>query len=161
MSDIPRDNIESAAIRQRTPKTLLAAISWILLVAVIFGGYSLLSMLTSNGDLTPFQEKFFRAGHAHAGVLAIVGLFYSTYLAETTLSYRAQVWTWIVYLLGVGSVSGGFFLHMLIGKEGHGSAGTTLTGIGALIITGTVLFLAYHLFKARNIVWIDQQRNVR
>lgn len=163
MNDIPRgDQTESVVIRRKTPKALLAAISWVLLVAVIFGGYSLLSMLTSNGDLSPFQEKFFRAGHAHAGVLTIAGLFYSTYLAETTLSYRAQVWAWIVYALGVGAVSGGFFLHLLIGEEGHGSAGTTLTGIGALIITGTVLFLAWHLFKARNVVWINhhQERNV-
>ncbi len=164
MHNRSHDNAGMIVIRRRTPKTLLAAVSWVLLVAVIFGGYSLLSMLTSNGDLTPFQEKFFRAGHAHAGVLTIVGLFYSTYLAETTLSYRAQMWTWIVYALGVGAVSGGFFLHMMIGKEGHGSAGTTLTGIGALIITGTVLFLAWHLFRARNTVWIDhthnQERNV-
>lgn len=156
MKDSSRhDDTGSLVSRQKTPKTLLAAISWLLLVAVIFGGYSLLSMLTSNGDLSPFQEKFFRAGHAHAGVLTIVGLFYSTYLAETTLSYRTQVWAWLVYALGVGAVSGGFFLHMLIGKEGDGSAGTTLTGIGAVIITGTVLFLAWQLYKARNVVWIN------
>lgn len=162
MNDIPRDDhTESVVIRRKTPKALLAAISWVLLVAVIFGGYSLLSMLTSNGDLSPFQEKFFRAGHAHAGVLTIVGLFYSTYLAETTLSYHAQVWAWLVYALGVGAVSGGFFLHMLIGKEGHGSAGAALTGIGSLIMTGTVLFLAWHLYKSRNIVWINQERNAR
>jgi len=145
--------------RQGGPQNLLAALSWVLLVAVGFGGYSLLRMLSDGDHLSPFQEQFFRAGHAHAGVLTVVGLLYSHSLGHTNLSYRAQVWAWIVYALGVAGVSGGFFLHMAIGTEGHGSAGTTLTGIGALILCGAVFFLTWHLFKARNVFQIQPTRN--
>ena len=44
-------------------------ISWILLPTVMFGGYSFLVLLP--GKLTAEQQTFFRAGHAHAGALAV------------------------------------------------------------------------------------------
>lgn len=49
-------------------------IAWIALPTVMYGGYALLGMLTKQGGLTPFQETFFRAGHAHAGVLLLMSL---------------------------------------------------------------------------------------
>ncbi|MGB3305847.1 MAG: hypothetical protein WBA63_06660 [Thermomicrobiales bacterium] len=150
MSQIPLPQRHGELARPG-PRNLLAALSWILLVAVIFGGYSLLRMLASTDELSPFQERFFRAGHAHAGVLTAVGLLYSNSLNHTTLTYRKQVWAWLVYALGVGCVSGGFFLHMAIGKEGAASAGTALTTAGAVVIVAMALYLAWHLFRARNI----------
>lgn len=38
---------------------------------VMFGGFSLLNLIARDA-LSPFQEQFFRAGHAHAGVLLIL-----------------------------------------------------------------------------------------
>jgi hypothetical protein len=54
--------------------TRLIALTLFALVTVEFGGWSLLGFLTSENRLTPFQEQFFRAGHAHAGVLLILAL---------------------------------------------------------------------------------------
>ena len=51
------------------PTTLLPVISLLLLVSVEYGGWSLLGFLTGRGQLGEFREQFFRAGHAHAGVL--------------------------------------------------------------------------------------------
>lgn len=56
------------------PTNRLIAIVLLALVTVEFGGWSLLGLLTSRGSLTPFQEQFFRAGHAHAGVLLVLAL---------------------------------------------------------------------------------------
>ena len=70
---------------------ILGAISWALLVTVMFGGYSLLMLLTSGDGLTAHEAQFFRAGHAHAGVLTGIGILYSNYLGRTRLSPRAQV----------------------------------------------------------------------
>jgi hypothetical protein len=45
-------------------------------------------------------------------------------------------------LAGVLAQSGGFFLHMGAGQEGRGSAGTTLTRAGALLIAAALIILA-------------------
>jgi hypothetical protein len=39
--------------------------------AVMYGGYSLLQLLNKANAITPFRLTWFRAGHAHAGVLLI------------------------------------------------------------------------------------------
>ena len=62
------------------PTTLLPAISLLLLVSVEYGGWSLLGFLTGRGQLGEFREQFFRAGHAHAGVLLVLSLVYFLYL---------------------------------------------------------------------------------
>jgi len=134
----------------RQPGQTLAAISWALLVTVMFGGYSLLMLLTSGDGLNDHEEQFFRAGHAHAGVLAAIGILFSTYLGRTRLSSRAQVLTWLVYLAGVLLHSGGMFVHMLVGEPEQRSAGTWMTILGALLLAGSVLFLAWQLFRARH-----------
>jgi hypothetical protein len=41
-------------------------IGWIALPTVMYGGYSLLGLIGRDA-LTPFQQTYFRAGHAHAG----------------------------------------------------------------------------------------------
>jgi hypothetical protein len=53
------------------PTTLLPFISLLLLVSVEYGGWSLVGFLTGRGQLGEFPEQFFRAGHAHAGVLLV------------------------------------------------------------------------------------------
>jgi hypothetical protein len=57
---------------------------WVSLPTVMYGGYALLRFITANSKLSPFQLTFFRAGHAHAGVLLVAGLVYYDYLARTT-----------------------------------------------------------------------------
>jgi hypothetical protein len=131
-------------------QNIFSAISWALLVGVMFGGYSLLRMLSSGDGLSEHEEQFFRAGHAHAGVLNVIGILYGTYLGRTLLSARSQIAAWLTYILGVALMSGGFFVHMAVGEPGDGSIGTTLTATGGVILAVTVLFLAWHLFRARH-----------
>lgn len=144
-----RGTVRDSQTRSQSPANQLAAISWALLVTVMFGGYSLLRLLTSGDGLSDFEEQFFRAGHGHAGVLATLGILYSNYLSWTLLSYRAQVIAWSVYLGGVLIMSGGFFVHMMIGEEGKGSFGTMMIPFGGAILAVAVLFLTWHLFKNR------------
>lgn len=129
------------------PQRILGAVSWVLLIAVVFGGESLLRFLSGGDDLTAHEEQFFRAGHGHAGVLTIVGILYSLYLGKTALPSRAQYIAWIVYAIGVGGVAGGMFLHAYTGEPGQGSAGTTLAAIGGILISVMVLYLAWNLIR--------------
>ena len=133
--------------RRDGPQRVLGAITWVLLVAVIFGGESLLRFLSGGASMTEHEEQFFRAGHGHAGVLTIVGLLYSNYLGKTALAARAQVTAWVAYAIGVFAVAGGMFLHAYTGEPGESSAGTTLAMIGGIDIAAAVLFLAWQLVR--------------
>jgi hypothetical protein len=128
------------------PARLFSIISWIALPTVMFGGYSLLGLLArDNAWLTPFRATYFRAGHAHAGVLLVLSLVYYSYLAQTTYSAGLKLAACIVLLIGILAQSGGFFLHMLAGKPGKLSAGTTVTILGAVLLAFAALLLAFGL----------------
>lgn len=129
------------------PQRVLGAVSWVLLVAVVFGGESLLRLLSGGDNMTGHEEQFFRAGHGHAGVLTIVGLLYSLYLGRTALSHRAQYVAWIAYAIGVFAVAGGMFLHAYTGDPGQSSAGTNLAMAGGIVISVMVLYLAWNLVR--------------
>lgn len=131
------------------PQRVLGAVSWILLVAVIVGGESLLRFLSAGEGMAPHREQFFRAGHGHAGVLTIVGILYSQYLGKTRLVARTQVVAWCLYAIGVFALAGGMFLHAYTGDAGQSSPGTWLAAGGGVLIAGTILFLAWHLFGAQ------------
>lgn len=127
---------------------LFSIIAWIALPTVMYGGYALLGFLT-RGGLTPFQETFFRAGHAHAGVLLLLSLLYHHYMEQTSLQPALKIGAAVVVLVGILAQSGGFFLHMVIGQPGAPSLGTTVTGLGAVLLAAAVLVLVYGLITSR------------
>jgi hypothetical protein len=88
------------------PTTLLPVISLLLLVSVEYGGWSLLGFLTGRGQLGEFREQFFRAGHAHAGVLLVLSLIYFLYLDRTGYSTGVQWLAGLLLLLGIMAQSG-------------------------------------------------------
>ena len=51
-----------------------AGILLLTIVAVEFGGWYVLRLVTGRQEATPFQKTFARAGHAHAGVLVSLAL---------------------------------------------------------------------------------------
>jgi hypothetical protein len=123
---------------------LFSIIAWIALPTVMYGGYALLGLLTRDG-LTPFQQTFFRAGHAHAGVLLLLALLYHYYMEQTTLRPAIKIGAATVLLVGILAQSGGFFLHMAIGQPGAPSLGTTVTSLGAVLLAAAIVILVYGL----------------
>lgn len=132
------------------PTTPLAAIVLFSIVAVEFGGWSLLGFLTSQDRLTPFEEQFFRAGHGHAGVLLILALVYLLLMDRTRFTRRTQLGLCLTLLAGILLQSGGFFVHMLIGEETTASAGTWLTRSGAVLLAVALISLGVGLLRTRN-----------
>ena len=132
------------------PTRVLPIFSVLALVTVEYGGYALLRFFTGGGSLNEFQEQFFRAGHAHAGVLLLLPLVYFIYLERTTFASRAQWFAGIVLFLGIMCQSGGFFVHLAVGEPNRASAGTILTATGAVLIATALVTLAVGLIKARN-----------
>jgi fucose 4-O-acetylase-like acetyltransferase len=127
------------------PTTLLPVISLLLLVSVEYGGWSLLGFLTGRGELGEFREQFFRAGHAHAGVLLVLSLVYFLYLDRTGYSTGVQWIAGLLLLLGIMAPSGGFFIHLGLGQKNRSSLGTIVTRTGALLLAAALIVLAIGL----------------
>lgn len=126
---------------------LWIVLSWIALPTVMYGGYSLLRLLSQGDKLTPFQAGAFRAGHAHAGVLLLMSLLYYIFLDQTALSSGVRLVAAITLFVAILAQSGGFFLHMALGKPGTSSIGTRVTTGGAALLAIAVLILVYGLVR--------------
>jgi hypothetical protein len=127
------------------PTNVLPIISLLSLVSVEYGGWALLGFLTGRGNLGEFREKFFRAGHAHAGVLLVLSLVYFLYLDRTGYSTGVQWIAGLLLLLGIIAQSGGFFIHLGRGQPNRSSLGTVVTRTGALLLAVALVMLAIGL----------------
>jgi hypothetical protein len=127
------------------PTTLLPVISLLLLVSVEYGGWSLLGFLAGRGQLGEFREQFFRAGHAHAGVLLVLSLVYFLYLDRTGYSTGVQWIAGLLLLLGIMVQSGGCFIPLALGQKERSSLGTIVTRTGALLLAAPLIVLAIGL----------------
>ena len=120
-------------------------LAWIALPTVMYGGYALLRLLTQANALTPFRLTWFRVGHAHAGVLLLMSLLYYTFMDKTSLSPAVKHAGCATLVAGILAQSGGFFLHMVKGQPDRASIGTTVTTVGAILLTCAIVTLVYGL----------------
>jgi hypothetical protein len=118
--------------------------AWIALPTVMYGGYSLLQLIKRGNVLTPAQVNFFRAGHAHAGVLALMSLLYYMFLDQTSLSLPVKHAACAAMVVGILAQSGGFFIHLFPERA---SLGTRVTLTGAVILVGAIAVLIYGLLN--------------
>ncbi len=130
------------------PTTVLPVISLLSLVSVEYGGWALLGFLTGRGQLGGFREQFFRAGHAHAGVLLVLSLVYFLYLDRTGYPTGVQWLAGLLLLVGIMAQSGGFFIHLGLGEPNRSSLGTVVTRFGALLIAAALVILAVGLITS-------------
>lgn len=130
------------------PTTLFPIIGVLSLIGVEYGGWALLGFLTQRErPLTAFQLGFFRAGHAHAGVLLVLSLVYYLYLPRAEYSEGVEWIAGIVLVAGIIGQSSGFFLHAFLGSEDGKSPGTTVTRAGAVLIATALIILAVGLIR--------------
>ena len=108
-----------------------AGILLLTLVAVEIGGWFMLRVVRGDEPATPFQLSFFRAGHAHAGVLVILALvgqiFADAARMEGILALLARNGIWLAAIL----MPAGFFSSM-------GRGITEPRGTIALVYVGAV-----------------------
>ena len=91
---------------------VMVGLAFISLPTIAFGGYFLLSILkraAGTEGITETQRDYFRAGHAHAGVLVLLGIVGQLFLDESKLD-GAVVWSLRIGLIAAPLlISGGFF----------------------------------------------------
>jgi hypothetical protein len=118
------------------------------LPTVMYGGYALLELL-SKEKLTEFQRTYFRAGHAHAGVLTILSLLGQILVDAARLSPAMQ-WLVRVGMPAAGIlISAGFFVSMLPPTATEPSRAIALVYAGAALLAGSVLSLGVGLLRAK------------
>lgn len=92
---------------------LTAGILLLTIVAVEFGGTYMLRVVRGALAVTPFQVAFARAGHAHAGVLVILGLVVQPFADGAGLSGVVGWAARSAIPLAAILMSAGFFLSSM------------------------------------------------
>jgi hypothetical protein len=128
---------------------IVAGVVLLTVIGIAYGGTFLLRVVQGKQPTNELQKSFFRAGHAHAGVLVILGL---VVLMLTQLNDVGQPWETLSFgvLFAAVFMPAGFFTSV-IGRDpakpnglivllwiGAGLLGVGLLGAGiGLIAAGT------------------------
>lgn len=95
-----------------TSTATLGGIVLLTVVAIAFGGTFLLRVLGGGVPANDLQKSFFRAGHAHAGVLVILGLVVALFVDLAGVTDPAAPLSRLVLLAAI-LMPAGFFLSVV------------------------------------------------
>ena len=127
---------------------ILAGVLLLALVTVETGGLYLLKVVRGKAGVTPFQEKFARAGHAHAGVLLLLALLCQLFADATAqtgvLDWLSRSGVAVAALLMPG---GFFFSSMGAGREEPNKL-IALVFAGAVLLAASLTSLGIGLLTA-------------
>lgn len=127
---------------------ILAGVLLLSLVTVETGGLYLLKVVRGHAGTTAFQEKFARAGHAHAGVLLVVALLCQLF-ADATSQTGAFDW---LSRAGVAVAAlvmpAGFFLSSVGAGREQPNRLFPLVPLGGLVLAAGLTSLGVGLLTA-------------
>src|SRR6516164_6332007 len=130
---------------------MLAGIILVVLPTVMYGGLTLLMMLTTQAPGyadNPLRHDMWRAGHAHAGVYLVLSLVMLRYVDEALLS---PLWRWIA---GRGApiaailIPAAFFLSVVSPDAKVPNGLINLAYVGAVCLAAALLSLGIGLIRA-------------
>ncbi|WP_136520378.1 hypothetical protein [Cellulomonas telluris] len=116
-------------------------------VAIESGGWFLTRVVTGRVPATDFQRAFYRAGHAHAGVLVTLGLVCLLLGEATTLT---GAWRWLAQtgvLVAAVLLPAGFFLSALGEGRTRPNRLVVLLPLGAVALAAGVVTLGVGLLR--------------
>ncbi len=129
----------------------LAAILLILFPTAVWGGISLLSMLTDPGSgyaANPLRQDLWRAGHAHAAVLLVLSLIVLRYVDEAVLAPRTKALVRSSTPVAAILLPIAFFLSVSSPDASAPNALIYLAYVGAVILVAGLITLGMGLFRA-------------
>jgi hypothetical protein len=134
-----------------SPETrMIAGVILITVPTIQYGGYFLLTSIINKGSGymdNPLRQNFFRAGHAHAGVIVILSLICEM-LADAAFLPAPLLWFARVGVpLSAILISGGFFFSVAPPKADRPNGAIALIYIGALILAVSVVILGVGLIR--------------
>lgn len=127
---------------------ILAGILLLALVTVETGGSYLLAIARGKAPATPFQERFARAGHAHAGVFLVLALVCQLLADATTqtglLDWLSRSGVAIAALV----LPAGFFFSSMGRERETPNRWIVLLPIGAVVLAASLISLGVGLLVA-------------
>lgn len=121
-----------------TSTATLGGIVLLTVVAIAFGGTFLLRVLGGGVPANDLQKSFYRAGHAHAGVLVILGLVVALFVDLAGVTDPAAPLSRLVLLAAI-LMPAGFFLSVVGHDPRRPNRLYVLIWLGAAsLVTGVV-----------------------
>ena len=131
---------------------LMSGIILITVPTIQYGGYFLLTSLINKGSgymENPLRQNFFRAGHAHAGVIVILSLVCQI-LADGAVLPDTLLWfVRIGVPLSAILISSAFFFSVLPPTATQASGAVVLIYVGAVILAFSVVTLGVGLLRSQ------------
>ncbi len=130
---------------------LMCGIILITVPTIQYGGYFLLTSLMNKGSGymdNPLRQNFFRAGHAHAGVIVILSLICEV-LADAATLPPGLLWAVRLAIpLAAILISAGFFFAVLSPTATKVGPAVSLIYLGAVSLAFGVLMLGIGLLRS-------------
>jgi len=130
---------------------LISGIILITIPSIQYGGYFLLTSLMNKDSgymKNALRQNFFRAGHAHAGVIVILSLICQV-LADAAALPSPVLWAVrLAVPLSAILIPAGFFLSMLPPNATKPGGAVRLIYLGALTLAFGVLTLGIGLLRS-------------
>lgn len=130
---------------------MMAGLILLAIPTIQYGGYFLLTQLMDRESgymANALRQNFFRAGHAHAGVITLLSLVAQILVDAARLPSRLQ---WVVRigipLAGI-LMSAGFFFSVPTPETSVPNRAVILVYVGALLLAIGVLTLGIGLLRA-------------
>jgi hypothetical protein len=130
---------------------MFAGILLVVLPSVMYGGLTLLGLLTGGAGGyadNPLRQNLWRAGHAHAGVYLVLSLVMLRYVDEAVLS---PFWKWVARAgapIAAILIPAGFFLSVVSPGDTRANGLINLAYIGAMFLAAAVLTLGVGLVRS-------------
>ncbi|WP_277212761.1 hypothetical protein [Isoptericola croceus] len=127
---------------------ITAGIVLLAVVTIESGGAFMVRVVTGRVAATDFQASFFRAGHAHAGVLVILGLLCLLLTEATALGGFVRWLAATGVLVGAILMPAGFFFSAMGTGRTRPNRAVVLLPLGGLAIAAGVVTLGVGLLTA-------------
>jgi hypothetical protein len=130
---------------------LMSGLTLIVVPTIQYGGYFLLtSLINKNSGYmdNPLRQNFFRAGHAHAGVIVLFSLVCQMLADSATLPISFHWFVRVGVPLAAILISGGFFFSVLPPTATQPNGAVSLIYLGAVVLAVAVVSLGIGLVKA-------------
>jgi hypothetical protein len=130
---------------------MFAGILLVVLPTVMYGGLTLLGLLTGSEpgyNDNPVRHDLWRAGHAHAGVYLVLSLVMLRYVDEAVLS---PFWKWLARAgapIAAILIPAAFFLSVASPTATRPNGLMNLAYVGAIFLAAAVLTLGVGLIRA-------------